>query len=361
MKLTPNIQCSKSSMRKRQNLRTVILWAAMAVLIAATATAQTGTTIGADENSGRTGVFGGILSVPPSARAAAMGNTFVAMKDDPTTIFSNPAALSTQTKRDSIAPGSLISFGWTKLALDMNQGYVAYSQPAPAALGANSWIGVGIVYNDYGSFQGADNLGQKTNSFSAGDVALSLAYSSIIPDQPVRYGVAVKYISSTLVSGSYSASGIAADLGLFYESKPLLLTIGASALNIGKQLSSYSGVTESLPFNLQVGVSKKLERLPLVIHLEFRNLSRDREGRNLWYALNDFSIGGEFTMSKVFRLRFGYENQKRRDLDTPEGLGLGGFSFGLGMVFQKLHFDYALSIMGPVAPDIHRLGAAYLF
>jgi hypothetical protein len=322
--------------------------------------AQTGSTVGSDENSGRAGVFN-VLTIAPGPRAAAMGNTFVAMKDDPTTIFSNPAAVSTQTKRDSAAPGSVISFGFTKMALDMNQGYVAYSQPAPEFLGSEAWIAAGVVYTDYGTFTGADNVGQLTQNFSAGDVALSLAYSSIIPDQPIRYGLAVKYISSTIVSGSYSASGLAADLGLFYESKPLLLTIGVSALNIGKELSSYNGITENLPFNLQVGVSKKLERLPLVVHLNFRNLTRDREGRNFWYALNDFSIGGEFTMSKLIRLRFGYENQKRRDLETSSGVGMGGFSFGLGLVFQKLHVDYSLSAMGPAVSDIHRFGAAYLF
>lgn len=316
--------------------------------------------IGVDENSGRAGAFG-ILTITPGPRAAAMGNTFVAMKDDPTTLFSNPAALSTQTKRDSAAPGSLISFGFNKMALDMNQGYLAYSQPAPDFLGSDAWIAAGIVYTDYGTFTGADNVGQLTNDFSAGEAALSIAYSSIIPDQPVRYGVALKYISSTIVSGSYSSSAIAADLGIFYESKPLLLTIGASALNIGKQLSSYDGITENLPFNLQLGVSKKLERLPLVVHLAFRNITRDREGRSFWYALNDFSIGGEFTMSKVVRLRFGYENQKRRDLETPSGLGMGGFSFGLGLVFQKLHIDYSLSAMGPAVSDVHRFGAAYLF
>ena len=322
--------------------------------------AQNGTTIGSNEHSGRAQVFQ-VLSVPPSARAAALGNTFVAMKDDPTTIFSNPACLSTQIKRDSTAPGSLIAFGFTKLALDLNQGYVAYSQPAPEILGSESWIGIGVIYNDWGSFPGADNVGQPTKNFSAGDAAISLAFSSVIPEQPIHYGVAVKYISSSLVSGSYSASGIAADLGVFYESKPILLTIGLSALNIGTQLSNYADIKENLPFNLQLGVSKKLERLTLTLHLAFRNLSRDREGRNFFYALNDFSIGGEFTVSKVIRLRFGYENQKRRDLKIPEGLGLGGFSFGLGLNFQKLHFDYALSAMGPVLPDVHRFGAEYLF
>jgi hypothetical protein len=77
--------------------------------------------------------------------------------------------------------------------------------------------------------------------------------------------------------------------------------------------------------------------------------------------LNDFSLGGEFNLSKVMRLRFGYENQKRRDLKTPEGLGLAGFSFGLGFAFTKLNFDYSISAMGPALSDLHRFGAAYYF
>ncbi len=343
------------------SLKSTTYYLAALILFMATGLyAQTGSTIGGDQNSGRSQVFQ-VLTEPASPRAAALGNSFVSIKDDPSTIFSNPAALSTQQKRDSSAPGSLISFGFSKLALDMNNGYVAYSQPTIGFLGDSGWLGVGVVFRDYGTFDGADNVGTPTEQFSASDVAISVAYSDAIAKQPLRYGVAVKYISSTLVSGSYSASGIAADLGVYYENDPLLLSIGLSALNIGKELSSYSGVTEPLPFNLQLGISKKLERLPLTLHLAFRNLTRDREGRNLFYALNDFSLGGEFTVSKVIRLRFGYENQKRRDLKTPEGLGLGGFSFGLGLVFKKLHFDYSLSAMGPALPDVHRFGGEYIF
>src|SRR5439155_11734979 len=122
------------------------------------------------------------------------------------------------------------------------------------------------------------------------------------------------------------------------------------------ELTTYDGIKEPLPFNLQFGLSKKLERLPLTVHLTFHNLTRDREGRNLFYALNDFSIGGEFVISKIIRFRFGYENQERRDLKVPEGLGLGGFSFGLGMALKKLQIDYSISAMGPVKADIHHFG-----
>ncbi len=329
------------------------------LLFASSAFAQPATTIGADPNSGRAELYD-LLKRVPTPRAAAMGNTFVAIKNDPNTIFSNPAALSSQIPRDSVAPGTNLSVAVSALGIGITQGSIAFSAPAPEMLGENSWVGVGVLYNSYGTFQGADNVGQLTNQFSAGDFILSLAYSGVVPDKPFHYGIALKFISSGLAPG-YSSSGLAADLGVFYESKPLLLTIGLSATNIGKELSYYDGVKEALPFNLQLGVSKKLERLPLTVHLAFHNLTRDREGRNLFYALNDFSIGGEFIIAKIMRLRFGYENQERRDLQVPEGLGLGGFSTGLGIVLKKLQLDYSLSIMGPVKADIHRFGGSYLF
>ena len=329
------------------------------LLFVSSAFAQPAATIGSDPNSGRAQLYD-LLKRVPTPRAAAMGNSFVAIKNDPNTIFSNPAALSSQTPRDSLAPGTNLSLAASALGIGITQGSIAFSAPAPEILGENSWVGVGVLYNSYGTFQGADNVGQLTNQFSSGDFILSLAYSGVVPDKPFHYGIAVKFISSTLAPG-YGSSGLAADLGVFYESKPLLLTLGLSATNIGKELSYYDGVKEALPFNLQLGLSKKLERLPLTVHLTFHNLTRDREGRNLFYALNDFSIGGEFIIAKIMRLRFGYENQKRRDLQVPEGLGLGGFSTGLGIVLKKLQLDYSLSIMGPVKADIHRFGGSYLF
>jgi hypothetical protein len=329
-------------------------------VLAATASAQVATSINQDESSGRAELYD-LLKRVPTPRAAAIGNSYVAIKNDPNTIFSNPAALSTLTPRDSAAPGTILSIAASPIGAGITQGSISFGAPAPESLGEKSWFGVGVMYNSYGTFQGADNVGQLTNQFTAGDFILSVAYSGLVPDKPFHYGVALKFISSSLVSGSYGSSGLAADLGVFYESVPLLLTVGLSATNIGKELSYYDGTREALPFNLQLGLSKKLERLPLTVHLDFHNLTRDREGRNLFYALNDFSIGGEFIIAKIMRLRFGYENQERRDLQVPEGLGLGGFSTGLGLVLKKLQLDYSWSIMGPVKADIHRFGGTYLF
>jgi hypothetical protein len=333
------------------------------LFLSGTSFAQTGSTLSQDENSGRAQLYD-LLKIVPTPRAAAMGNSFVAMKNDPNTIFSNPAALSSQTKRDSLASGTDLSIAAGAIGGGITQGSVVFTMPTSEFLGENSWVAAGILYNSYGTFQGANKIGQLTGDFTAGDFVLSLAYSGIIPEKAFHYGLAVKFISSSLATntpGVSSSVGIAADLGVYYQNEPLLLTAGLSATNIGKELTTYSGIKEPLPFNLQFGLSKKLERLPLTVHLTFHNLTRDREGRNLFYALNDFSLGGEFIISKVIRFRFGYENQERRDLKVPEGLGLGGFSFGLGIVMKKLQLDYSLSAMGPVKSDIHRFGGSYLF
>lgn len=314
------------------------------------------------DESGRAHIFE-FLNVATSPRAAAMGNTFVAMRNDPNTLFYNPGALGTITK-DTNGFDQFVSFGFSKYVLDINEGYISFAETAPESLGDSATIAAGVQYINYGSFDGYDTKGVSTGSFGASDLALSLAYSNKAYDI-IHYGVGVKFIQSNLVSGSsvenYSAKGIAADFGLFYDYQKALMTFGLSVLNVGTELKTYAGQKEALPVNVQLGVSKRLERLPLTLHLAFRNLTRDREGRNIFYAFNDFSLGGEFVMGKVVRLRFGYENQKRRDLKTPSGSGLAGFSGGFGLVIKRYQIDYGFSSQGPAFSALHRIGASIAF
>ena len=339
----------------RSSLRSVAL--AFLLCVAAPVFAQP------DILSGRAHDFE-FLNVTVNPRAAALGNSFVAIKNDPNAIFSNPACIVSVVPKDSTYLGTPVSFGFTPLPAGLSEGYISYGGriPGDSNIGA---FGIAVQYIG-GSFDGRDNQGLSTGNFSSGAFAMTVAYAGTIPEKPLSYGIGVKYITSSLASGAattekLSSSGIAADLGVYFELESALMTFGLSALNIGTQLTSYSGIKESLPFNLQFGISKKLERLPLTMHFAFRHLSRDREGRGLFYALNDFSIGGEFVLSKPLRLRFGYENQKRQDFKTPQGVGLGGFSLGVGLNLKKLTFDYAMNIEGPGLPDIHRFGFAYLF
>lgn len=299
-----------------------------------------------------------ILNKPLSPRAAAMGNSFVAMKDDPNTIFSNPAAISSIIIKDSTKLNEL-SISYSHYVLDINEGAIVYDHPVPEDFLFAGTFAAGIQYFSGGSSMEATNTGQQLGSFSTGDVALMLAYSST-GSNGLHYGAGVKYVSSSLVSGSavkdYGASWVAADLGLYYEWVKQQMTFGFSVLNIGVETSTYAGVSEPVGSNVQFGISKKLERLPLTLHLNFHNINRDREGRNLLYALNDFSLGGEFVLGKVVRWRLGYENEVRHQMNVPAGNGFAGFSTGLGIYVKKYEFDFGLNDNGPDFGPFLRFG-----
>jgi hypothetical protein len=311
-----------------------------------------------DETSGRASIYE-FLNIPVNPRASAMGNAFVAMKNDQNTLFSNPAALAT-LQADSLGRSYRVSVGFLKHIKDINEGFVSFGAPADTLFGISGGFAAGVQYIDYGTFDGRDINAAPTGEFGAQELSVNVGYGGNF--RGIHFGIGAKFISSSLVSGSsvqdYSSLGGALDAGLFYEYEPLLMTFGVSALNIGTQFSTYAGVDEPLPFNLQFGMSKKLERLPLTLHLAFRRLSRDREGRNLFYALNDFAVGGEFILGRVVRLRFGYENQKRRDLKVPKGNGLAGFALGLGINVKQYQFDIGYNMQGHAFSDLVRFGAS---
>lgn len=317
-----------------------------------------------DNSSGRAHVFE-FLANTPNPRATGLGNAFVAMKNDLGTLFTNPAGIATLEARDSASPVQRAMLGFTSYGIGISEGYLVYGSRFNDRTPEDGTYAIGIQYSDFGTMDGFNSLGDATGTFGASEVGITVAYANTIPEQPVQYGLGVKFISSSLVSGSgtgdYSSAGVAADVGVMYVNEPMLFTIGFSAVNIGTQTKTYNGFREQLPFNLQFGVSKKLERLPLTLHLAFHNLTRDLEGRDFLYAFNDFSVGGEFQLGKALRLRVGIENQKRRELKTPAGQGLAGFSFGVGFEFQKFMFDYGLNGMGPSLPDRNRLGVTYSF
>ncbi|HEY3874242.1 MAG TPA: PorV/PorQ family protein [Candidatus Kapabacteria bacterium] len=300
-----------------------------------------------------------ILTKPLSARAAAMGNAYVAMPNDPNALFSNPAAISSVEFPDS-ERDNLISASYSHYILDINEGAVVYEHPVPENVLFAGDFAAGVQYFSGGSLAQTSNTGEVLGSFNADqDVSLVLAYSSTASNG-LHYGAAAKIVSSALVSGSsvqnYSASWIAADLGLYYEWIQERMTFGLSVTNLGGELSEYAGVNEPVGADVQLGATIRPQHLPLTISLAFHNLTGDREGRNLFYALNDFSLGGEFVMGKVVRLRFGYENELRHELNVPTGSGLAGFSGGIGLHIKRYDIDFALNDEGPDFTSFFRFG-----
>ncbi len=283
------------------------------------------------------------LKLDAGARAASLGGSFSSSADDAFSMFYNPAAISSiKGKRGKI--------GFNKQLLDINGGNAAYNQQ----LGKYGFIGGGIQYLNYGSFDKYDENSISQGTFSANDLALTIGYANVYNNN-LHYGTSLKYIYSGI--DDYSSGAIAVDFGIQYVIPESMWNIAVSLLNIGGQVSKYGSVSEDLPIDLRAGFSKRLEHLPLRVYFEFDNLATGEE--DFWARLKNLSVGGEFEISKNIDLRVGYNNSQRQDLKTGSSLGIAGFSAGFGVKFiENYNLDYSFNSMGNIGAT-HRIDVGF--
>jgi hypothetical protein len=284
------------------------------------------------------------LRLDMSARAGALGGSFISYFDDADIIFYNPAGMK-------LSDGSPISFSFTKHLLDINLVSLSHSTEIENI----GRFGAAIQYINYGNFTEADEFGNRTGEFGAGELAVLLGYAGEL-EENLYYGANAKVIYSSIADRSSSA--VALDLGIHYQIPSLQLNIAAVALNLGTQLSSYIDTKEDLPVDVAVGVSKRLENLPVRLSLDFHKLTQKRD--DFVQRFKAFSVGAEFYLSKVFALRFGYDNEKRSELKVGTTAGIAGFNAGLGINISSYRFDYGYSSLGKIG-SLHRISLVTSF
>ena len=284
------------------------------------------------------------LTMDMSARAGALAGSFVSNSDDPDVIFYNPAGLQFLEKNP-------VSFSFVKHLLDINLASLSYSTNL-ASLGR---VGAAIKYINYGTFTSADEFGNKTGEFGAGEFAFVLGYANLLDDN-FAYGVNAKFIFSKLADRTSTAAAF--DVGLHYAIPSSLMDVGFSILNVGSQISAYYNTKESLPLDMVLGVSKKMEHLPVRLSLDFHELNQQQD--SFFQRFKSFSLGAEFFLSKVLSLRFGYDNQQRNDLAIGQSSGLAGIDLGLGALISGYRFDYGYSSLGLIG-SINRISISTNF
>ncbi len=234
--------------------------------------------------------------------------------------------------------------------LDINSGNVAYGQRYKDA----GYFGAAIRYMNYGSFEKFDQQSNSLGTFSANDLAFSLGYSNVYSNN-IHYGINLKLIHSSI--DDFSSTAIAVDAGVLYTIPSSMWNFGLSVLNAGSQISEYNSTKENLPLDLRFGISKKLEHLPLTVHLDLRDLTE--KGDQFFDRFKNLSVGGEFEFSENVQFRIGYDNAKRQELKTGSSLGVSGFSAGLGFKFlESYSLDYAFNSLGKIG-STHRIDVGF--
>ncbi len=285
------------------------------------------------------------LRMDISPRTSALGGSFVAANDDANVVFFNPAGIYSL----SDIP---VSFSFAKHLLDINLSSIAASYFIPEI----GRVAAGIKYINYGTFTGADEYGNKLSDYGAGELAFVAGYSNKL-DENFFYGANIKFIYSGIAE--YSSTALAFDAGLLYSFPSERINVGFRLANFGTQLSKYVSTSEDLPFEVSFGISKKLLHMPLQFFVDFHKLNENSE-ESFFGRFKTFSVGGEFTLSKVVKLRVGYDNEKRSELKVGSFAGLAGFNLGLGFRISDYDVNYAYSSWGEIGA-IHRFGVATAF
>jgi hypothetical protein len=219
----------------------------------------------------------------------------------------------------------------------------------------------GINYVNYGKFDGYDENGNQTTSFTGSDIALSFGYSYNIPYTNFYFGANAKLISSTLES--YTSYGGAVDLGALFIDEGNDVNWALVVRNLGTQITTYSGTQEKLPLEVLAGVSQEVENVPIRWHLTIENLqqwniafsnpnraigsidgSATQEKISFMNnALRHVVFGIELFPKKSFNLRLGYNFRRDEELRVVDQRNFSGISLGFGLKMGKLKFNYSHS------------------
>jgi hypothetical protein len=217
----------------------------------------------------------------------------------------------------------------------------------------------GVSYIDYGNFDGYDEQGNSTNSFTGKESAISVGYSTKINNLPVYFGANIKLITSSLEQ--YNSLGLSSDIGFLYINDNSDLNIGFVIRNIGVQLKAYDENKEKLPFEVDLGFSQLLENAPLRWNITIENLQKwniglsnpsriisDLDGNitteKVSFLNNLFRhliVGAEIFPENSFNVRVGYNFKRGEELKIIDQSNFSGLTFGFGMKFNKLQVNYS--------------------
>lgn len=296
-----------------------------------------------------------LLRLPASAHAAALGGENISLIDDvPSLGYSNPALYST-------APNKSVGFMFSTLPAAGNlMGF-----QAARAFGARHTVGVAAQLINYGKVNETDASGNERGDFTPSDFVLSAGYSYLLTDL-LAGGANLKMISSKY--GQYSAVALAVDLGLNYYDEEKDLSVSLTLSNMGNQIKTFhEGEKDAFPLNLQMGMTRGLNHLPLRLSLTLTDLTRwddkyyfKEEDTSLSFvrkALNHVVLGLDVVPADFCYLALGYNFRRAYELKQAGSSHFAGFTLGAGLRLErfKLGLAYgryslgASSLMGNVA------------
>ncbi len=337
-------------------MRKIVYFLFLSVLIMSQINAQpTGRNVSKAGTSAAT-----FLQIPVGARAIGMGGAFVAIADDITSFYWNPAGSSRLDKRE-------VTFNHIDWIADITYDYAAVAVPLPqfGTLGL-SFTSMNMDDMMVRTVENPDGTGEM---FSSGSIAIGVHYSRNLTDR-FSIGFSAKYISERI--WDMTAQGFAVDFGTLFITDFLNgMRIGAALTNFGTELQMSGrntrthgriddrkeGSADRVPFHIE------MDSWPMPLGFQF-GIATDAfrtEQHVLTVAVdalhpsNNFqsvNTGLEYGFNQTIFFRGGYQS-----LFLPESEG--GLTMGAGL--QANMFGDIISKIDYSYRDFGRLRAIHVF
>jgi len=267
------------------------------------------------------------LKMGVGARPLALGEAYVALADDISAIYWNPAGLVQLTRQE-------VGFTYNKWFEDIGYNFLGYSYPLNKSI-----LALSVYYLGGGNIEGSDGGGNPTSEFSMYDLAFAFSYSRKLISG-LSAGLNFKFITEKLEDETGNA--FAFDFGALYKTGIQNLDLGLNVQNIGTRIK-FIKESASLPLSLKFGLAYRLfPGNPLTLTIDVNKLS-NKSGY--------FCLGAECWITDYLALRIG----SKFDPDVRDRI-----RFGLGLKGKNLGLDYAYTphkILG----DTHQFSVGIYF
>jgi hypothetical protein len=295
------------------------------------------------------------LNIPSSSRHNYLGKAAIVTFDPDIDIaLANPALIQYHTRNKIMASSALY---FTSL-----YGNLAYS-------GNNSKFDIpfvaGVNFISYGQQIQTDVQGNQIGKFNPTELSLYGAASKTYENY--TFGLNVKF-----AYGDYyvaKIAGVSADMSMLYRDVYRDIYVSFMLKNVGYKFIGEKTRTASMPFDMQLGFSKKLKHFPLRFSIVAQDLylwnstnsdvdygvwplnkyySRSEMGF-LGNLMSHFIFGGEINFGTVFKVGASYDVKKSIEGRFEQFRGLNGLALGFGVYTRKYNFGYSYSRITPIS------------
>jgi hypothetical protein len=291
----------------------------------------------------------------PSARITGLNSSQIALRDDDMAFANlNPALLNPAMHKG-------VAFHYNNLLSDVSNMFVGYAHHVDKL---KLTFHTNIQYLNYGTFTAADEFGNVQGNFRASEAAVTIGAGRQLNER-FSVGSNLRFITSQLEA--YQATGLAADVAGSYFNPDKNFGASITLRNVGAQLSTYlpEADRQNLPYDLQIGFTKKLAKAPFRVSVAAVDLLRwnlrynnplesetslltgesteaSAFSKTVDNVFRHLRFGGEVVLGKTetFRVRFGYNHQIRREMSVQNIGSSAGFSFGAGVRVKRFRLDW---------------------